>query len=159
MEGLSDAPPLQWGGFGERQLGTMATEDPLAGVEILGEHLENSSRKTVIVKVRESYRAYGEMLHYYAVRNLLAYLKARPKATRATMCEELAGPREKSWVNLGGQLVPGDDLARLLSDIKSGRLARGPRSTGPTTGFGRPTRWPSSVTPLRRSWTCSMPNN
>jgi hypothetical protein len=76
----------------------------------------------VIVKARAGYRAYGEMLLYYAVTNLLAYLQARPKATRATMCEELSGPRAPEWVNLGGQLVRGDDLERLLADVRSGRL-------------------------------------
>jgi hypothetical protein len=63
------------------------------------------------------------MLLHYAVTNLLAYLRARPEADRAAMCEELSGPREQSWVNLGGQLVRGGDLEQLLSDVRSGRLA------------------------------------
>jgi len=99
-----------------------ADEDRTAGIEILGAGLENSSRKTVILKAREGYRAYREMLHYYAMTNLLAYLQARPKATRATMCEDLSGPRQQSWINLGGQLVRSDDLERLLVDVKSGGL-------------------------------------
>ena len=98
------------------------SENRLAGIEVLGERLENSPRKTLIVKAREGYQAYRDILHHYAVGNLLAYLQARPKATRASMCEDLAGAREQPWINLGGQLVRGEDFDRLLSDIKSGRL-------------------------------------
>ena len=35
---------------------------------------------------------------------------------------ELAAPRERNWVNLGGQLVPEPDVERLMDDIKHGRL-------------------------------------
>jgi len=38
------------------------------------------------------------------------------------MLDELAGPREQSWVNLGGQLAPEPEVQRLLEDIKLGRL-------------------------------------
>ena len=62
------------------------------------------------------------MLAHYAMTNLLAYLRARPKATLSSMCEELAGPRVREWVNLGGQLAPAVEVDRILSDIKSGRL-------------------------------------
>ena len=53
--------------------------------------------------------------------NLLAYLKARPKATRATMSKSCE-PREKSWINLGGQLLTSDDLRPGCWRHKSGRL-------------------------------------
>ena len=75
-------------------------------MEVLGENMENSRRKVVIRKVREGYHAYRQMLHYYAVKNLLDYMAANPAATLDSMAEQLAGPRERNWVNLGGQLVP-----------------------------------------------------
>ncbi len=99
----------------------LGPEDPTAALEILGENVENSRRKVVIRKARQGYRAYRQMLHYYAVKNLLDYMKANPAATLASMCEELAGPRERNWVNLGGQLVPTPDVDRLLVDIKAGQ--------------------------------------
>jgi hypothetical protein len=93
-----------------------------SGLEILGENLENSRRATLILKPRQAYHAYRQMLAHYAMTNLLAYLRARPKATLSSMCEELAGPRVREWVNLGGQLAPAVEVDRILSDIKSGRL-------------------------------------
>ena len=43
--------------------------------------MEYSRRKVVILKARQAYHAYREMLHYYAVKNLLDYLEANPKPT------------------------------------------------------------------------------
>jgi hypothetical protein len=115
-EGRADAELVQLG----RQL-LRATEDQTAAWEILGEHMEHSRRKVAIRKARQGYHAYREMLHYYAVKNLLAYLQAHPAATRASMCSALAGPRQRAWVNLGGQLVPGPDLDQLRAEIRGGK--------------------------------------
>ncbi len=95
----------------------------IAGLKILGEGMENSRREVVILKVREAYAAYRQMLHHYAVKNLLAYWKANPGTTVPSMAKALAGPRQEAWVNLGGQLVPAPDVHRLLASIKSGALA------------------------------------
>jgi len=104
----------------------LESEDQTAGLEILGENMENSCRNVVIHKVRQGYHAYRQMLHYYAVKNLLGYMKADPGATLASMAERLAGPRERDWLNLGGQLVPAADLDRLLAAIKAGKYRSWP---------------------------------
>ncbi|MCD6365196.1 MAG: DUF4954 family protein, partial [Planctomycetes bacterium] len=108
-----------------RRLLTGRAED-VEGLEILGDRIENSSRKVVIVKPQEARRAYGQMLHYYAVKNLLAYMKANPSATLASMVKALGGKRVRRWVNLGGQIVQRDDLDRIRADIKRGRLSTWP---------------------------------
>jgi hypothetical protein len=88
--------------------------------------MENSRRKVVIYKVRAAYHAYRQMLHYYAVKNLLDYLAANPAATLESMAEQLAGPRERDWVNLGGQLAPAPEVERLLTEIKTGNYRSWP---------------------------------
>ena len=103
-----------------RQL-LLAGEKETSTLEVLGQRVENFSRKTVILKVHRAYHAYRQMLHYYGVKNLLDYLRIRPEATRATMAEQLAGPRCRAWVNLGGQLVPGESVATLRQEIGAGR--------------------------------------
>ncbi|MFA6133541.1 MAG: DUF4954 family protein [Phycisphaerae bacterium] len=97
-------------------------EEKAAALEVLGEGMENSSRKTVILKAQAGYRAYGRMLLLYAVKNLLGYMRDNPQATRQSLADSLAGPRQKNWVNLGGQLVLAEDLAQLKADIREGRL-------------------------------------
>ncbi len=99
------------------------TEKEINSFEVLGERMEKSRRKVLILKVYNAYHAYGDMLHYYAVKNLLAYMKANPKATFSSMCKALNCKREKEWVNLGGQLIPQKDVDKLRSDIGSGKLA------------------------------------
>ncbi len=93
------------------------------GVEILAEGVEYSRRDTIVLKAHAAYAAYREMLHHYAVRNLLDWMEANPKANLAAMSGALAGPRERNWVNLGGQLVTAPDLAALKDEIKSDRYA------------------------------------
>jgi hypothetical protein len=92
-------------------------------LQIFGENVEASKRPVVILKAYQGYAAYREMLHYYAVKNLLGYLQADPKATSRTMARDLKGSRERSWVNLGGQLVAEPDVRQLIDDVTHGRLA------------------------------------
>ncbi len=84
--------------------------------------IEKSKRKVVILKGEEGKRAYGEMLHHYAMKNLLEYLMGHEGATFESMCAELDGERITEWVNLGGQLMPERDVDALRADIGSGRL-------------------------------------
>jgi NDP-sugar pyrophosphorylase family protein len=97
-------------------------QEQIAELEVLGENIEKSNRKTVIIHVYEGYHAYGQMLHYYAVKNLMAYMQSNPQSSFSSMCQVLARERERQWVNLGGQLVPAGDADRIRSDIVAGKL-------------------------------------
>jgi len=92
-------------------------------LEILADGIERSDRKAAVNKAHAAYQAYRDMLHYYAVKNLLEFVKENREARVDTMMETLAGPRQTRWINLGGQLVTPDELERLKSDIKSSRLS------------------------------------
>jgi hypothetical protein len=94
-----------------------------AGLLVRGERMEKSRRETIIVHPREGYEAYGEMLHYYAALNLIAWLEADGERTYQTMCGELDGPRCTRWVNLGGQLAPETEVDALRGEIGAGTLA------------------------------------
>ncbi|HBO45189.1 MAG TPA: DUF4954 domain-containing protein, partial [Planctomycetaceae bacterium] len=97
-------------------------EERTAGLEVLGENMECSQRKVVILKARQAHRAYREMLHYYAVKNLLDYLDSQPAADLSAMVRTLSGPRQRQWINVGGQLISAPDLETLFERIKSGEL-------------------------------------
>lgn len=107
----------------EADLGKMGREvfsskDAMEGLEVLGENMEKSKRKVVIVKAHEAYHAYERMLVYYSVKTLMGHggsLAALKEAMRD-------GHRE--WVNLGGQLVPARDIEELRVGIVAGRMAR-----------------------------------
>ena len=85
--------------------------------------MEKSNRKVIILKTYKAYHAYYDMIHYYAVKNLLAYMDANPTASFTTICNVLKEGSEHNWVNLGEQLIPGKDIDQLRSDIGTGDLS------------------------------------
>ena len=93
-------------------------------LEILAEGVEKGNRKVRIVKAYESYHAYGDMMIYYAVSNIMNYFSDHSGASFDTLESDLATntPRQTQWLNLGGQLMKEDDFNTLVSDIKSGEL-------------------------------------
>jgi hypothetical protein len=97
-------------------------EEVVNSLEVLGENMENTKRKVQILKPYKAYNAFGDMLYYYAMKNLLEYMNSHPVADFSSMCKELKGVRQHEWVNLGGQIMQEKDLDKLRSDIGSGKL-------------------------------------
>ncbi|MBF0433663.1 MAG: DUF4954 family protein [Fibrobacteria bacterium] len=91
-------------------------------LDVFAEGVENSRRKTRLLKVREGYQAYGEMLHYYAVKNLVLYMQNSKKPSLKDMQENFSGERVKDWTNLGGQIIPLRDVQKIMDDIQSHKL-------------------------------------
>ncbi|MBN1158086.1 MAG: DUF4954 family protein [Bacteroidales bacterium] len=92
------------------------------GLEVLGENMEHSKRKAVILKAYQGYQAYKDMLYYYSGKNLIAYLNASPEADMTSVQKALGGRRVQEWVNMGGQIMKKKDLDRLRSDIRTDKL-------------------------------------
>ncbi|MDR1250278.1 MAG: DUF4954 family protein, partial [Treponema sp.] len=99
------------------------------GDEIPAPGLERHKRPAVLLKPRKAWTAYREMLRYYAVKTLIAYLEAAPEKGFSQMLEELeagggasAAERLTDWVNLGGQIVPAFRVDELRSRIRDGKI-------------------------------------
>ncbi|GHV70008.1 DUF4954 domain-containing protein [Spirochaetia bacterium] len=99
--------------------------EPLSLV-IRGHLLEKSNHGVKILKPREGYRAYREMLLYYGVKTLIEFFDAgrREGAIKNIPDLQQAHPEKVSfeWVNLGGQLVPENKAAALRNTIGKGTL-------------------------------------
>ncbi|MHC4131217.1 MAG: DUF4954 family protein, partial [Planctomycetota bacterium] len=100
----------------------LSKKENLDNLEVLGENMEKSNRKVMIVKPYEGYHAYLDMLYYYAVKNLMEYMNAHDNSLSG-MCEALKGKCQREWTNLGGQLIPSKDFDKLREDIGKGVLA------------------------------------
>jgi len=98
-------------------------EESLDGLEIRAENMEKSTRDVVILKPALGYQAYGQMLHYYAITNLVDYMESHPEANLASMSKELSGEHIREWVNLGGQLMPAFEADKIRADIGAGKLS------------------------------------
>jgi hypothetical protein len=91
-------------------------------LEIVGENMEKSKRKTVILKSWQAWRAYYDMLFHYAINQVIHYLETTPGATLNHMHQALYGERQTKWINLGGQLMLEQDVDALRNDIVTGKL-------------------------------------
>ncbi|MCQ2271252.1 MAG: DUF4954 family protein [Bacteroidales bacterium] len=91
-------------------------------LKVYGEGMENSRRKVLIVKHCEAYHAYGDMIIYYAMKNAIRFLQQNPEKNFDDLVQIVSGSRKREWINLGGQLVCGEDLDQLKDDIRTGKL-------------------------------------
>lgn len=117
LEGVSDETLIEYG----RKL-MNGSPEKVAELEVFAENMEKSKRKVRILKPYEAYHAYGDMIIYYAVRNILAFFEANEKETFQTLSARYDGDRKRVWFNLGGQLMSMDDFNQLRSDIKDGTI-------------------------------------
>ncbi|MBN1698228.1 MAG: DUF4954 family protein [Spirochaetales bacterium] len=95
-------------------------EGAMKGLEVLGEYMEKSGRKEVILKPRDGYHAYGRMIHYYAMKELLAYMDENKTVTIEALGRKFSPVREAGWINCGGQLIKEKDVKTLCDNIGSG---------------------------------------
>ena len=72
--------------------------------------MENSKRKTVILKATEGLKAYEDMLVFYAMKTLDG---------AKTPNSEFRTP---NWINIGGQLVSKPDMEQLIADVENGTI-------------------------------------
>jgi hypothetical protein len=96
--------------------------EKIRDLEVLGEDMEKSHRKVVILHPYKAYHAYGDMLTYYAVRNIVSYLEEHENETFQSISQRFDGDRARVWFNLGGQLMSMEDVDQLRSVIKDGTL-------------------------------------
>ena len=91
-------------------------------LQVFGENMEKGKRRVRILKVYDAYNSYGDMIVYYAVKNVMKYLLDNPQATFDSIAGLMTGRRQKEWSNLGGQLMQTSDLDQLRADIRNGKL-------------------------------------
>ena len=87
------------------------------------EGMENSHRTVRITRMLESYKVFRELISYYAVEQLLAFMD-REKITRlADLQKKLPSIKNASeWLNVGGQLIKRSSVEKLKTDITRGRV-------------------------------------
>ncbi|MDD2792998.1 MAG: DUF4954 family protein [Sediminibacterium sp.] len=85
-------------------------------LEIVAEGMENSKRKTVLVKVLAAYQVFEDIVRFYGVKNLLELIHEQQPANLAELRKLIPAKISRgNWVNIGGQLMPESDL----NDIKN----------------------------------------
>lgn len=92
-------------------------------LEILGEQIENSKRKIVMAKVLPAYTAFEELITYYGVLQLILFIKNNAFDSFEQLVAALPAKNTRNtWTNIGGQLVPDEELDLLKEKIKTGKI-------------------------------------
>jgi hypothetical protein len=95
----------------------------LKKVEICTDEFECASRRTKLIKVREAYRIYKELVVYYGIEQLLQLISAQSIDSFDDLLQVLPSqPERGEWKNIGGQLLPKASVDDLIERIKSGDI-------------------------------------
>lgn len=92
-------------------------------LEIIAYNQENSKRKTVLIKVQQSYDLYKEMVYFYGITHLIDYIHQHSCKTLAELSKALpARLKREDWLNIGGQLMSSGTVHTLREKVKSGKI-------------------------------------
>lgn len=96
--------------------------DVVKGLTVLGENMEKSKRPVLIINTHKAYKAYLQMLHIYAIRNIQECIESQSIETLNSLHKRLVSQRVTKWINLGGQLCPEKKVDQLRKEINIGKL-------------------------------------
>lgn len=87
-------------------------------LEVTVEGIENSSRKVVLLKTRQAYAMYLRMLRLYGIEGLMDQLEIlQPEDINGVIKSIPFNARRDIWTNVGGQLIPTNEVNKLRADI------------------------------------------
>lgn len=84
-------------------------------IEMPPNTIEKGSRPVVIIKPAHAWKVYQDMICWYAVKTLLSY----PGSDKLNISELMIKPREKEWINSGGQILRKTDFENIISKVKT----------------------------------------
>jgi hypothetical protein len=114
----------------EAKLITLGTEllktksrKEIDALEVIIEGIENSKRKTKLVKSYDAYHMFEKMIFVYGMEAMLSIIADKKgKAILSTIKEVKLSSTNLHWTNIGGQLIPQKNVEGLLAKIKSGSM-------------------------------------
>ena len=106
--------------MGERLL---SKEDMLFfDLEVFADGFENNHRIIRLVKVKESYRAFREIINYHMIRQMVDFAREHGIDSLPALQGALPSGGLQDWINVGGQLIKKDEMEALIRDIHSGKV-------------------------------------
>lgn len=89
-------------------------------LEIIADCFENSKRKVVLLKTRQAYKVYKDLISLFCANELIHHLKTNKFSSLKDALNIKAVKGE--WMNIGGQLIPKIEVDGLVKNVKSGRV-------------------------------------
>ena len=85
--------------------------------------IENSHRKTEVVKVEKSIEMFKELISFYGVVQLMEHIKSNNFSSFAELKKSIPVKITRSeWKNIGGQLMPSSNVETLKKKIKTDKI-------------------------------------
>ena len=100
-----------------------ANDAEIDQLEILVSGMENTNRPVILLKVRQAYQTFHELIYCYISEQLLPLLnEGQLKFPFKGKNNLSATGKRKEWVNMGGQLVEKSELEKLITKIESNKI-------------------------------------
>jgi hypothetical protein len=90
--------------------------------EIWAKGMENSDRKTQLLKLPRAYRLFKELIAYYGTSQLVQLIEQQNISSFEQLVVALGKPSRNTWMNIGGQLVPEKLVKNLVRNIHSDKI-------------------------------------
>jgi hypothetical protein len=91
--------------------------------EIAAYGFQNARQPAQIIKVWEAYSIYKELIVFYAIEQILNFITEKNIRTFEDLQKALpSNVQRTAWKNIGGQLIPENELHSLLKNIKEGKI-------------------------------------
>ncbi len=92
-------------------------------LEIVATGFENSKRKTVLIKVRQSYLLFKEMIHFYGTTQLIKFIQQNKFKSFDELISAIPNKlKREEWLNIGGQLMTESTVHSLKEKVKKGKI-------------------------------------
>ncbi len=93
-------------------------------LEVTAPGLENAKRKVKIIKIQRAYDLFHSMIRFYGITHLMAYATEHNEYSIKKLSIDLSSKRleRTEWLNVGGQLIPEEDVLELRKDIRSNKI-------------------------------------
>ena len=92
-------------------------------LEIESDRFENAKRKTVFIKVGNSYAVFRNMIQYYGTLQLIELIKHFKVKSLSELIKNIpAKLLRNDWLNIGGQLIPTKEVESMKQSIKKGKI-------------------------------------
>ncbi|MEO8821905.1 MAG: DUF4954 family protein [Ginsengibacter sp.] len=87
------------------------------------EGVENSNRKTQVIKVKQSLQLFKELIAYYGTVQLIKHINENQFSSFEELKKSIQTKISRNeWKNIGGQLIHKSDVEKLKNKIKTGKI-------------------------------------
>ena len=84
---------------------------------------ENTSRKTLVIKVPQSIAMFNELIHFYGIMQLMQFFLNNKFTNFDDLKKSLSAKIQRSqWLNIGGQLIQDSSIDTLKRNIKTNKI-------------------------------------